>query len=415
MSLRKTLAWVLWPFTISYAIVVSIRNILFELGVLKQTIPPVTTVGVGNLVVGGSGKTPMTDYLLGLFGDSYNTAFVSRGYKRKSRGCVVIEADASHQTCETRQSVVADFGDETAMLLSKHPRVSATVCKKRNEAINRLLSLDNPPQLVILDDVYQHRYVKPTINILLTEYGRLYSDDHILPFGDLREPRAESRRANVIVVTKSPKKINRLEKHMIASRLKAQSYQKMFFSYIDYGEPQPLLDAQPVELSDVRYILCVTGIANPSPLLDELRRRNKKVVHMPFSDHHDFNRRDIQEIRRRFEAIEGSSKIILTTEKDAIRLRELLKPGKAVTKQNLYAETVSPESQDSMGSGELSESPHTLTAASSVALPIYVLPMSIRFHDENGYSFTDYITSIVKENISFMSRLHTHHHAKPTI
>lgn len=399
MALRKTIAWVLWPFTMWYAIGVTIRNILFELGVLKQTIPPVTTIGVGNLVVGGSGKTPMTDYLLGVFSNQYNTAMVSRGYKRKSSGCVVYESgqqatEDGKQDDGRKQSLVNELGDETAMLLEKHPNVTAAVCKKRNEAINRLLSSENPPQLVILDDVYQHRYVKPTINILLTEYGRLYSDDHILPFGDLREPRVESRRANVIVVTKSPKKINRLEKHLIANRLKAQSYQKMFFSYIDYGEPVPMIDAAPIALHDVRQVLCVTGIANPSPLLDELKHRGIKVEHLAFSDHHDFNKKDIEEIKRRFEAIENPAKIILTTEKDAIRLRELLN---GTENAEITENTESLEKQD------LEQSDNQ--AIKQSGLPIYILPMSIRFHDENGNNFPDYITSIVKENISFTSRL----------
>jgi len=335
----------------------------------------------------------MTDYLLGLFGDLYTTAMVSRGYKRKSSGCVIMEPKTAQQFQDEQQSVVHELGDETAMLLSKHPNVAVAVCKNRNEAIERLLATENPPQLVILDDVYQHRYVKPTINILLTEYGRLYSDDHILPFGNLREPRSCSRRANVIIVTKSPKKINRLEKHTIANRLKAQSYQKMFFSYIDYGEPIPMLDAAPLSLQDTRHILCVTGIANPSPLLDELRHRGIKVEHLAFSDHHDFDSKDIEEIKRRFESINSPSKIILTTEKDAIRLREVMKES---TTQLM-------DTTETAEGPNISEPQETPNGHSK--LPIYILPMTIRFHDENGNDFPDYITSIVKENISFMTRL----------
>ena len=389
MSPRKTISWVLWPFTMWYAIGTVFRNLLFELGVLKQSIPPVTTIGIGNLVAGGSGKTPMTDYLLGLFGDKYATAMVSRGYKRNSTGCVLYEGGAL-QSDDDRQATVANLGDETAMLVSKHPDVSAAVCKRRMEAIDRLLASEKPPQLVILDDVYQHRYVKPTINILLTEYGRLYSDDHILPFGDLRESRSESHRANVIIVTKSPKKINLLEKHMIADRLKVQSYQKLFFSYINYGEPEPLFDAEPVTLHDVRHILCVTGIANPSPLLDELKQRGVKVDHLPFPDHHNFTSKDTNLIMQRFESIKSPDKIILTTEKDAIRLRNVMKP------------TV-PEKTTDTANGQ----PDILERQqpANIPIPIYYLPMSIGFHDENGNNFPVYITGIVKENISFLSRL----------
>ncbi|MBO4752799.1 MAG: tetraacyldisaccharide 4'-kinase [Bacteroidales bacterium] len=367
MSTRKTLSWLALPITIWYAIVVAIRNLLFELGVLHQTIPPVTTIGVGNIAVGGTGKTPLADYLLGLFSDSYSTAVVSRGYKRKSSGCIVLQPGS-----EEGGELLDTFGDEVSMLISKHPDVAAAVFKKRNEAISQLLSSDTPPQLIILDDVYQHRYVKPTINILLTEYNRLYSDDLILPYGNLRESRSASRRANVIIVTKTPKKLNSLERRIISERLKVKSYQKLFFSYIDYAVPVPLFDSlsDSVSIADVRHMLCVTGIANPDPLLAELRQRGIRVEHMPFSDHHDFTAKDIEDIKKRFDAINSQSKIIITTEKDALRLRKALNDD-------------------------------------DCSLPIYYIPISIGFHDENGVGFTDYITSIVHENISFLSRLST--------
>ncbi|MBO4588834.1 MAG: tetraacyldisaccharide 4'-kinase [Bacteroidales bacterium] len=366
MSIRKALSWLAFPVTIWYAIAVAFRNLLFELGILHQIIPPVTTIGVGNIAVGGTGKTPLSDYLLGLFSDSYVTALVSRGYKRKSSGCII------HLPGQDEPSESLDtFGDEVSMLIGKHPNVTTAVCKNRNAAVEQLLSSDNPPQLIVFDDVYQHRYVRPTINILLTEYEKLYSDDLMLPFGNLREPRSASRRANIIIVTKTPKKINSLERHLIAARLKVQSYQKLFFSYIEYAEPIPLSPSadSPVELADVRHMLCVTGIANPNPLLAELRQRGIRVDHMPFSDHHDFTAKDISEIKKRFESINSPSKIIITTEKDSARLSKAL------------------ESDEDSG------------------LPVYYLPMSIRFHDENSINFTDYITSIVRENISFLSRL----------
>lgn len=373
MSVRKTIAWVALPVTIWYGIGAALRNLLFELGLLRQSIPPVTTIGVGNIAVGGTGKTPLTDYLLGLFAEKYATAVVSRGYKRKSKGCIIHQPQTSEGGEAKSIDMLDTFGDEVSMLIEKHPQVAAAVSKSRNEAIEQLLATEQPPQLVILDDVFQHRYVKPTINILLTEFSRLYSDDLILPFGNLRESRAASRRANVIIVTKTPKKLNSLERHMIAKRLRAQSYQKVFFSYIEYAEPVALLEgcqsAMPIE--EVHHMLCVTGIANPDPLLAELKQRGIRVEHMSFSDHHDFTAKDIEEIRKRFEAINSQSKIIITTEKDAVRLRKAL---------------CDSECQE---------------------LPFYYLPMSIGFHDESGVGFTDYITSIVRENISFLSRLST--------
>lgn len=365
MSLRRFAAWVLWPFTMWYGVGVTIRNLLFDIGVKHQVSLPVTSIGIGNLAVGGTGKTPLADYLISLFSDTFRVSLVSRGYKRKSKGCVICSHEAS-----VPDNLPELLGDETAMLFVKHQNISAAVCKSRAEAVDALMSLDNPPQLVILDDIFQHRHVKPTISILLTDYNHLFSDDRVLPYGNLREPKSSSRRANVVIVTKTPYKLNSLEKKDVYRRLRLKPYQKLFFSGISYGAPVKLFEnTADCNFEIVKHIVCVTGIANPEPLLSELRQHGRHVEHISFPDHHDFTNADIDCLVSAFEAIDSPSKIILTTEKDSVRLR-------------------------SCGAVDV-----------LAALPVYFLPMAIFFQDESGYDFDRFISASVRENISFLDRL----------
>ena len=369
MSLRKNISYLLFPLTMWYAVGVRFRNMFYALGLKKQEAPHITTIGVGNLSTGGTGKTPHVEYLLRLLADKYPTAMLSRGYKRKTKGYLL--DDGSHNS--------ALLGDEPAMIAHKFPQVQVAVCEKRVEGVRRLMekpeipeSPDNPdkpeppatPQLIILDDVFQHRAIKPSINILLTEYSHPYFSDHILPYGNLREFKNARFRANIVIVTKCPSVLNPIEKHNIIHDLKLQNYQKVFFSYFAYGDLQTL-DGKPahVDLRRMDNILCITGIAHPEPLLAELRRFTK-VQHIAFGDHHDFSPRDIARIRDTYAALPGTNKIIVTTEKDAIRL-------------------------------------HGLTED----LPIHVLPIEVAFHKENDKDFDRLIESSVRENISFLSKL----------
>ncbi len=368
MSLRKNLSYALFPLTMWYAVGVRFRNLFYALGIKKQEAPHITTIGVGNLSTGGSGKTPHVEYLLRLLADKYPTAMLSRGYKRKSKGYVL--DDGSHDA--------ALLGDEPAMIARKFPQVQVAVCEKRVEGVKRLMTPaeppDNPespeipetpqkPQLIILDDVFQHRAIKPSINILLTEYGHPYYNDHILPYGDLREFKKARFRANIVIVTKCPAKLNPVEKHNILHDLKLQNYQRIFFSYLKYGDLQTLDGrSAPVDLRRMDNILCVTGIAHPEPMLAELRQYTK-VRHLPFSDHHDFTSGDIARIKEAFSALPGSNNLIVTTEKDAMRLHGL------------------------------------------DGLPIRILPITVAFHKENDKDFDTLIEASVRENISFLSKL----------
>ena len=209
MSFRKTISWFLFPLTVWYAVGVCFRNLLFALGIKSQTAPPVTTIGVGNLCTGGSGKTPHVEYLLRLLSGSYETALLSRGYRRKTSGFVL--DDGCHSPSR--------LGDEPSMLALKFPNVTVAVCEKRVEGVHQLLKRDPAPQLIVLDDVFQHRYLKPTVNILLTEYGNPYFKDHILPFGNLREFRSARRRADIVIDTKSTSSLNPIYRHNYHSTL----------------------------------------------------------------------------------------------------------------------------------------------------------------------------------------------------
>ncbi len=372
MSFRTTISYVLWPLTMWYAVGVAVRNFLYTVGLKRQEAPHITTIGVGNLVTGGTGKTPHVEYLLRLLADKYSIAILSRGYKRKSKGFQI--DDGSHDPLL--------LGDESAMIAAKFPQVQVAVCEKRVEGVRRLMAKpaipedpDAPdipealevlkgPQLIILDDVFQHRALKPSINILLTEYRNPYYKDHILPYGDLRESRSARLRASIVIVTKSPAKLNPIEKHNIIHDLKLENYQKVFFSYLKYGPLQDF-DGRPacIDLRRTEQVLAVTGIAHPEPMLEELRR-SCKTQHLAFADHHDYTARDIVRIADTFAALPANNKVIVTTEKDAIRLRGLTRD-----------------------------------------LPIYVLPVEVAFHPEGDMLFDQVILKAVQENISFLNKL----------
>lgn len=369
MSFRTTISWLLLPLTMWYAVGMAVRNFLYAIGIKQQHAPHITTIGIGNLSTGGTGKTPHVEYLLRLLSNQYPTAMLSRGYKRKSKGFVL--DDGSHDATL--------LGDEPAMVATKFPHVQVAVCEKRGEGVKRLIEKpelpDNSeipeeqetpsiPQLIVLDDVFQHLAIKPSINILLTEYRRPYFRDYILPYGNLREFRTGRNRASIVIVTKCPAVLNPIDRHNIINDLKLQSYQKVFFSYLKYG-PIARLDgtSADIDLRRMECVLALTGIAHPESMTEEIRR-HCKVRHLAFADHHNFTKHDIATIRAAFEEIKAERKIILTTEKDAMRLRGITED-----------------------------------------LPVYVLPIEVAFHKGKDLDFDQVINSSVRENISFLNKL----------
>lgn len=309
--------FVLMPLSKFYGMGVGFRNLLFKCHILKQREFDVPVIVVGNLAVGGTGKTPHTEYIVELLKNDYHLAVLSRGYKRKTKGFVLA----------TSRSTPRDIGDEAFQVYQKYGReISVAVCENRSEGIEELLKIDPAINLIILDDAFQHRYVKPTVSIVLTEFNRPVFYDKLLPLGHLREPAKALRRADIVVVTKCPNPLKPIEYRIFDSKLDLYAYQKIYFSRFAYDELRPVFPEMVLSIPSLSWmtdrdgILVVTGIANPRPLVKHIKTFCKNVVPKVFPDHHFFTRKDIEAIVNRYEEMPGDRKLILTTEKDAVRL-----------------------------------------------------------------------------------------------
>lgn len=305
---RLIICILLLPLTMWYAIGVAVRNLLFDWGLKRSVCPIVPTIGIGNLRVGGTGKTPHTEYLIRLLAGR-RVALLSRGYGRATQGFVL--ADES--------STASQIGDEPLMMARKFPQLTVAVCEDRVEGVRRLMEMPQKPDVILLDDVYQHRHIRPALNILLTEYGDPYCDDHILPFGNLREGRRGRRRADIVVVTKCPEHLGVDEQQEMRRKLKLDDRQQLFFSHISYAEPVAVYDA--VMADAVEEVVLVTGIAHPEPLVRYLEKEYR-VHHLRFADHHPFGEDDCQRIIEVYNRLKNSNVVVLTTEKDAARMRD---------------------------------------------------------------------------------------------
>ncbi|MCW3785511.1 tetraacyldisaccharide 4'-kinase [Plebeiibacterium sediminum] len=318
MKILKYIRLTLFPISVLYGIIIRIRNFLFDIGKLPSKKYPLPLISVGNITVGGTGKTPLTEFLIKSLIENYKLALLSRGYKRKTTG-VIISDD---------KSTALDIGDEPFQIKSKFPQLLVTVAEKRVEGIDAMLELNNKPEVIILDDAYQHRYVKPGLSILVTDYNRPLWKDLMLPAGELREPISGKKRANIILVNKCPEKLSIAEQCNIIKRLNIDTDQSVYFSTIGYQNCISLFCKNKV-LTDLdlkeQNILLVTGIANPKPLLQYVNAFSNNVDLIQFADHYQFKEVDLQKIEKRFNNLNGKQKIILTTEKDAVRLREILK------------------------------------------------------------------------------------------
>ncbi|MDX8553380.1 tetraacyldisaccharide 4'-kinase [Tenacibaculum sp. 1B UA] len=307
----KLLRFLLFPFAVLYDAITRIRNWFFNLGVLKSTSFDIPVIAVGNLSVGGTGKSPQIEYLIRLLKDNYRIAVLSRGYKRKTERFQVV--NGTH-TAE-------DVGDEPLQFYKKFKKgVTVAVDADRTNGIQQLLQRSNPPEVVLLDDAYQHRKVTASCYILLTKYNDLYVNDFVLPTGNLRESRRGAKRASVIVVTKCPENLSKSEQEKIVRKINPKSYQKVFFTTIAYDED--LKGTEELAISDLKdkKVLLVTGIANPTPLLNFLKEKEVSFKHLNYPDHHNFTQQDISTIKKAFDELLSEQKIILTTEKDYMRL-----------------------------------------------------------------------------------------------
>jgi tetraacyldisaccharide 4'-kinase len=301
-ALRK----LLWPFSLVYGFITLMRNKCYDWGIFKSYVIPEKSICIGNLSVGGTGKTPHVAYLAEFLKDQFETSILSRGYGRKTKGFLLVNPNNSAE----------QVGDEPLFYASIfNKNVHVAVCEKRAEGVQELQQLFPSNQLIILDDAYQHRAVKAGLNILLTEFNVPFSSDLVLPAGNLREFRSGKKRAQIVIVTKCPKEIGDTDKMRLANSLKVKT-ETLFFSEIVYAP----IKAFGQERSSIKKVLLVTGIANPSPLFAEIAQKYD-VEHVKFGDHHAFTKQDIEEIHQKFDTFACKETIILTTEKDFMRLK----------------------------------------------------------------------------------------------
>ena len=307
----KLLRKIFFPIVPIYYVVTSLRNKLFDLNVFKSKSYNLPVICVGNLSVGGTGKTPMIEYLIRLLKDDNTLATLSRGYKRSTSGFKLANG----------KTKVDEIGDEPYQFYQKFQDILVAVDENRQHGIDELLKLDNSPEVILLDDAFQHRKVKAGFNILLTTYSNLYADDIMLPTGDLREPRKGAERADIVVVTKCPTCISDIEKNSIRNKLNLNDNQSLFFSSIAY-EDSVFNDNEThtvSELKDKDFTL-VTGIANSKPLVDYLKSESLNFEHLNYKDHYNFTGKDLEFLNQK--------QLIITTEKDFMRLNNQLTKAK---------------------------------------------------------------------------------------
>lgn len=327
---------VLLPPVLVYWLVIVVRNKLFDWGILKSEPTPVPSVGIGNLCHGGAGKTPLAMHVIGLLGREHTVGLVSRGYGRSIKENI-------HFVGRMAASVA---GDEPAMMARRFPSLQVALAAKRREGVAILMDEPTPPQYIVFDDVFQHRWVRPTVSVLVTSYDNLFSSDKMTPFGTLREPRRGYRRADLIVVSKCPSSLTEEQREEELRAIEPRPHQKVFFSSIVYGYPIAVYGHDKMYHADV--MLVVTGISNPAPLIEALKERGE-VEHLAFPDHHTFTKADLRYIAKYYDDMAGSHKAIITTEKDAMRLDAAL-------------------AKEILGK-----------------LPVYYIPIEVAFHDGDGF------------------------------
>lgn len=306
------------PLSYLYGLGVKFRNKLFDWGILPTEQFPIPVICIGNLAVGGTGKTPHTEYTIRLLRKHYKIAVLSRGYKRKTTGYILA----------TPQHTSSEIGDEPYQIVQKYPDILFAVDADRRRGIRNLLSLpeEKRPEVILLDDGFQHRYVRPSLSIILTDYNRLYYYDKLLPMGLLRESPEGVRRADVVIVTKCDKNIKPIEYRIMEEDTKLLAHQVLLFTRVIYKDLKPVFpkEATPRVLRDIRReddVLAISAIANPVPFEEEIRRYSKKVVCERYPDHHLFTKKDFKQLTETFDEMQSKEKLIIVTEKDAARMK----------------------------------------------------------------------------------------------
>jgi tetraacyldisaccharide 4'-kinase len=337
----------LFPFSLVYALIIWIRNKFFDKGWISSSSFNLPLIGVGNLSAGGTGKSPLVEFLLSHLQHRYGIAVLSRGYKRKTAGYALAN----------EHSTALEIGDEPMQFYKKFPSVTIAVGEERIVAIPQLLHDVPATEVIILDDAFQHRYVRPGLNILLTDYNNLYTRDWFLPTGDLRDLPSSYKRADILIVSKCPSDLSEEQKSELIEEIKPLENQHIFFTAINYGTAYHLITKLRKGIGDKTEALLISGIANPKPLKKYLADHTEAYYEMLYSDHHIFTIDDLKEIRKRFESIPSSNKVIVTTEKDAMRLDKFRQ---ALTE-----------------------------------FPVYVIPIEITFLFNDEKRFTELITNFI--------------------
>jgi len=309
----------LYPISLIYGLITWIRNFLYNSGVLSTVEFNLPVICIGNITVGGTGKTPHTEYVADLLRQSFKVATLSRGYKRKSRDFRIASSS----------SPVKEIGDEPMQIFRKFPDVLVAVDRNRVNGVNRILKEKPDTDVIILDDAFQHRRITPGFSILLIDFERPIIRDYMMPYGNLRENQRNMRRADIILISKSPENISPIQRRIIVKQIDKAPYQNLYFTSIKYRDPLPVFESNDTAVPRIDMsvtglcgIVLITGIANPQPFKDYLKESFKEITHLSFPDHYNFTEKDIQTISTAYNDLKSSVRYIITTEKDAVRLRE---------------------------------------------------------------------------------------------
>ncbi|MBT4881444.1 MAG: tetraacyldisaccharide 4'-kinase [Flavobacteriales bacterium] len=313
-TFKSLIYFLLIPLSFIYGSIIAIRNLLFDYGIFKAVSHNIPIICIGNLSVGGTGKTPHTQYIINLLKPDYKVAILSRGYGRKTSTLQYVETT----------STATEVGDEPLQLKLNNPDCIVVVEKNRNKGVKKILKDFPETQVILLDDGYQHRWIKAGFNILITPYESPFYKDNLMPVGNLRESKKGAERANAIVFSKTPENINPTLKKGMLERLHLFAHQKAYFSHINYCTLRCISTNKEFTSYQKYSITLVSGIANPKPLVDYLENAGHNITHLKFADHHNYTSNDIANILAKHNADKSAKKLILTTEKDATKLKQFL-------------------------------------------------------------------------------------------
>lgn len=304
----------LWPFMALYRIITGMRNFAYDNKIFKSKEFDIPIISIGNISVGGTGKTPHTEFLIKMLKDEFKVAILSRGYKRKTRGFRLVETTDSHHLT----------GDESLQIKQKFPDITVAVCESRTKGVETLRNIFPNLNLIILDDAFQHRKINPGLSILLDNYNHPIAKDCLLPIGRLRESRYSSHRAHIVIYSKCPPELRPIEKRILTGDADILPYQYLFFSTLQYDNLKAVFDnsISEIELNQIfdRNIIALTGIAKTENLISFLRSKTISVNHFRYPDHYNFKKKDIQKIQQSFNKLE-EPKLVIVTEKDAVRIK----------------------------------------------------------------------------------------------